>query len=110
MRNLHTCAKLGVALFVMGAASWLPSGTSAQAPQAPPSTTFQVEVNYVDIDTIVTDENGNFVSNLSRDDFEVLEDGKPQKIDTFSYVEIPIERQVRFAALGRPVSTDVRSN
>jgi VWFA-related protein len=110
MRNLHTCAKLGVALFVMGAASWLPSGTSAQAPQGPPSTTFQVEVNYVDIDTIVTDENGNFVSNLSRDDFEVLEDGKPQKIDTFSYVEIPIERQVRFAALGRPVSPDVRSN
>ena len=73
MRNRHTCTRLGVALLLMGAVSWLPSSTGAQAPQTPPSTTFQVEVNYVDIDTLVTEENGNFVSNLTRDDFEVLE-------------------------------------
>ncbi len=34
----------------------------AQAPQTPPSVTFQVEVSYVDVDAIVTDDNGNFVS------------------------------------------------
>jgi VWFA-related protein len=89
-------------------------GTSgaAQAPQAPapPSVTFQVEVNYVDVDTVVTDENGAFVSGLTRDDFEVFEDGKPQKIEMFSYVELPVERLDRFAPLNRPVTSDVRSN
>ena len=78
--------------------------------QAPPSVTFQVEVNYVDVDAIVTDEQGNFVSGLTRDDFEVFEDGKPQTIEMFSYVELPVEPADRFAAINRPVATDVRSN
>ena len=52
--------------------------------------TFQVEVNYVDVDVVVTDEKGKFVSGLTREDFEVFEDGKPQKVDTFAYVEIPV--------------------
>jgi VWFA-related protein len=86
----------------------------AQAPQnpqsAPPAVTFQTEVNYVDVDAIVTDQQGNFVSDLSKDDFEILEDGKPQKIDTFSMVDLPVERQERFLVANRPVTTDVRSN
>jgi VWFA-related protein len=81
-----------------------------QSPQSPPSVTFQTEVNYVDVDTIVTDQQGNFVSNLSKDDFEVLEDGKPQKIDNFSLVDIPVERQDRFLISGTPVTTDVQTN
>ena len=67
-------------------------------------------MNYVDVDTIVTDEKGNFVTGLTREDFEVFEDGKPQKVEMFSYVELPVERPDRFAVLGRPVGTDARSN
>jgi VWFA-related protein len=81
-----------------------------QNPQGPPSVTFQVEVNYVDVDAIVTDEQGNFIGGLTRDDFEVFEDGKPQKIDMFSLVEIPVEKPERFRFLDKPVSTDARSN
>ena len=33
----------------------------AQDKPAPPEVTFQVEVNYVDVDVVVTDENGKFV-------------------------------------------------
>ena len=95
------------ALIGLCAAVSLPS---AQAPQTPQGPTFQVSVNYVDVDVTVTDAAGNFVSGLSRDDFQVFEDGKPQKVDTFSYVEIPTERQPRFLVAGRPVTTDVRSN
>ena len=40
---------------------------------------------------------GNFVTGLTRDDFEVFEDGKPQKIEMFSYVELPVEPPDRFA-------------
>ena len=81
----------------------------AQDP-APPTVTFQVEVNYVDVDVVVTDEKGNFVSGLKREDFEVFEDGKPQKIDTFTYVEIPILQDNPFVLAGRPVSSDTQSN
>ena len=42
--------------------------------------TFRVEVNYVEIDAIVTDAQGNFVRNLTKDDFEVVEEGKPQEL------------------------------
>ena len=87
----------------------VPSFSSAVA-QAPPSVTFQVEVNYVDVDAIVTDDKGNFVSGLTRDDFEVFEDGKPQKIEMFSYVELPVEPDDRFTAINRPVTSDARSN
>jgi VWFA-related protein len=83
---------------------------AAQAPQTPPSVTFQVEVNYVDVDAIVTDEKGDFVTGLTREDFDVFEDGKPQKVEMFSYVELPVERPDRFAVPGRPVTSDVRSN
>lgn len=78
--------------------------------QTPPSVTFQVEVNYVDVDAVVTDENGNFVSGLTRDDFEVLEDGKPQKVEMFSYVEIPVTQPERFGLARRPVARDVTTN
>src|SRR5215210_5869414 len=66
----------------------------AQAPAAPPQppVTFKVEVNYVEIDANVTDAQGNFVRSLTREDFQVLEDGKPQTLNVFSMVDIPIER------------------
>ncbi|HMC76724.1 MAG TPA: VWA domain-containing protein [Vicinamibacterales bacterium] len=60
-------------------------------PQQPP-VTFKVEVNYVEIDANVTDAQGNFVRTLTRDDFQVIEDGKPQALTAFSMVDIPIDR------------------
>ena len=104
LRRFSLATAVALVLGTSGAAQ------APQTPQAPPSVTFQVEVNYVDVDAVVTDQNGAFVSGLTRDDFEVFEDGKPQKIDMFSYVELPVERVVRFAPLNRPVTSDVRSN
>ena len=81
------------------------------AQQPAPSVTFQVEVNFVDIDAVVTDERGNFVAGLGKDDFELFEDGKPQEISTFSLVDIPLPSARRRPAPPqcRP-SADVRSN
>jgi VWFA-related protein len=73
--------------------------------------TFQVEVNFVDIDAVVTDARGNFVADLTKDDFELFEDGKPQAISTFSLVDIPAPRQGSIAATRTPpVPNDVKSN
>ncbi len=82
---------------------------SGQAPQTP-GVTFQVDVNYVDVDVVVTDDQGTFVTDLTRDDFAVSEDGKPQKIDTFSLVEIPVEKRDEVVVDGRTIHADTRTN
>jgi VWFA-related protein len=80
------------------------------APQEPPPVTFRVEVNYVEVDASVTDAQGNVVPNLTADDFELLEDGKAQKISTFSLVNLPIERAERPLFASVPVEPDVQTN
>ena len=69
-----------------------PPAQSPQTPASPqPPVTFKVEVNYVEIDAVVTDAQGNFARNLTKDDFQVTEDGRPQTLSIFSPVDIPIE-------------------
>ena len=72
--------------------------------------TFQAEVNLVEVDAIVTDEQGNSVVGLTVDDFELFDDGQPQKIAAFSYVDIPLAIPPEFPGVQRPVPVDVRSN
>ena len=79
-------------------------------PVAAQQPTFQTTVNFVDVDVTVADAQGNFVSGLTAGDFEVFEDGKPQTIQTFSYIELPVERPDRYRFAGQPVPDDVRSN
>lgn len=45
-----------------------------------------IEVNVVSIDVFATDAKGKPVPGLTRDDFEVLESGRPQEITNFSEV------------------------
>jgi VWFA-related protein len=60
------------------------------APQEPIAT-FRAGVRAIQIDAVVTDEDGNPVRGLTEDDFEITERGKPQPITTFEAVDIPIE-------------------
>jgi VWFA-related protein len=91
------------------AAALLVAVVAAQQAQTP-SVTFQVEVNFVDIDAVVTDERGNFVPGLSKEDFELFEDGKPQEISTFSLVDIPMPAAGARSTAAVPAVSDVKSN
>ncbi len=51
-----------------------------------PPVTFRSEINYVEVDARVLDGQGAFVPGLTAADFQVLEDGKPQKVDAFSFI------------------------
>jgi VWFA-related protein len=82
----------------------------AGAPAQNPQSTFQAEVNLIEVDAAVTDEQGNFVVGLTIDDFELFDDGQPQKIAAFSYVDIPLAIPAEFSGVERPVAQDVRSN
>ena len=43
----------------------------------------EVEVSVTNVEVVVTDSKGNRVSGLTREDFEVYQDGLPQKITNF---------------------------
>ncbi len=58
-------------------------GTNAPAPA---ESVIRVSVDLVQVDATVTDANGRHVADLQASDFEVLEDGKPQRITHFSFV------------------------
>ncbi|HVA87864.1 MAG TPA: VWA domain-containing protein, partial [Candidatus Saccharimonadales bacterium] len=51
--------------------------------------TYRTSTELVQVDVIVEDSKGRFVSTLTPNDFEVFEDGKRQKIETFSLVGAP---------------------
>jgi VWFA-related protein len=93
--------------------------TFAQQPQQPaaaqtadqqPPITFKVEVNYVEVDAVVTDSAGRFVRGLTREDFEVREQSKPQTISVFSLVDIPVERPDTPYFAKTSIEPDVRTN
>lgn len=46
----------------------------------------KITTKLVQFDAVVTDKDGNQVKNLNAADFEISQDGKPQKITNFSYV------------------------
>lgn len=89
-----------------------PAGQPARTggTQPPPPVTFKTEVNYVEVDALVTDPQGNFVPGLTRDDFEVLEDGKAQKIELFTEIDIPVEKPERFLYSQRVIPPDTKTN
>ena len=61
----------------------------AQTPsQTPPDTVIRINVNLVQVDATVTDNQGKPVTNLKPDDFQILQDGKPQVITNFTYVNM----------------------
>jgi len=86
------------------------AGQGQPQQSVPPVPTFKAQVEYVEVDAVVTDQQGQLVRNLTKDDFQVFEDGKPQNISTFSVVDIPVERADRPLFAERPIEPDVQSN
>jgi VWFA-related protein len=103
MKALHRF----LAAVVGGGGAALGVTAIAQSP-AQQTPTFKAEVEYVEVDTLVTDEHGNVVRDLRKEDFQIFEDGKSQAIAGFAFVEVPIEAGDSLA--GRRVEPDVRSN
>jgi VWFA-related protein len=89
MRTLFAAgAALIFALGVRSDAQQPPAQQQAQPPDQPPPPTFRAGINFVRVDVIITDKNGNAIADLQPSDFDVSEDGKPQKIETFKLVKL----------------------
>jgi VWFA-related protein len=86
------------------------AGQTPAVPQGPEVPNFKLQVDYVEVDAFVTDQQGRFVRDLKKEDFEVLEDRKPQTISAFTLVDIPIERAIRPLFAAQPIDPDVKTN
>jgi VWFA-related protein len=64
---------------------------SAGQPQSQaPQTAISVSSNLVNVDTVVTDFDGNIIQGLQKQNFRILDDGQPQQISNFAPSEAPI--------------------
>jgi VWFA-related protein len=72
-----------------------PVTATATPVEAPPPLVEKIEVSVVNVDVTVTDRHGKPVSGLTRDDFEIFEDGKPQPISNFYAVDAQTKSEVR---------------
>jgi VWFA-related protein len=89
-------AVLSVALFpALSMAGQAGQAAQVQPAQAP--ATIRVRVNVVEVRVVVRDEHGKPVANLTREDFQLYDDGKPQTIANFT-METPEVRSAEAAA------------
>jgi VWFA-related protein len=90
------------------------AGQQSQSPSQPAPPTFRGGANLVRVDVFPTVD-GKVVRDLTQADFEVLEDGAPQKIESFEHVEVRGQvptserREPNSAAEGVAAAEDPRS-
>ena len=61
-----------------------------QQPTAQPNFAITVTVPLVNVDVVVTDNDGNYLNGLTKENFRVTEDGAPQVITNFGTTDAPI--------------------
>jgi VWFA-related protein len=59
-----------------------------------PAPTFRGAVRQIEVDIIVTDGDGRPVRDLTQEEFEIREDDRVQRVQTFSMVDLPVSSQV----------------
>jgi hypothetical protein len=80
-----------IAVSVILMAAWAalgqqPTPKPSKETEATDNEVVKITTKLVQLDVVVTDDDGNQVPNLGADDFEIRQDGKPQKITGISYV------------------------
>jgi VWFA-related protein len=99
----------GAALLALFSGALWPAASQAPAPQTTPPAAVRVTTRLVQVDVVVTDKQGHPVTDLKESDFTLLENGKPQKIATFS-LEQPLEKTGAREAPPAPLPPNVYSN
>ena len=88
--RLGVAAALTASVAVLSAQTPAPAAQQPAAPAAPapdaPQPTFRVDIDFVTTDVIVRNTQDQFVADLTKDDFEILEDGVKQDITSLTLV------------------------
>jgi VWFA-related protein len=98
-------ASLGVAVLTLT----LAAGALASAQEEPVPPSFPSEVELVTVDAVVLDDDGKPVRGLTRDDFLVFEDGRPQEIASFEAFDLGARLETEAGPTIRsPVASNTR--
>lgn len=65
-------------------------GGQSQPQQQPPQVSISVVSNLVNVDAVVTDQNGNILTGLKRENFRITDNGQVQQITNFAPTDAPI--------------------
>ncbi len=84
-RSVPFAGLAGVLLFLVLVADASPAGEQRRSVPR-----FRSGVDLVKVTATVRDAEGRLVGNLARDDFEILEDGRPQRITQFDRGRVPV--------------------
>src|SRR5262245_39185684 len=72
-----------------------------------PQPVFRTGINFVRVDVIVTDKAGNPVNDLKQGDFEITEQNRPQKIETFKLISLDGGLMDSTSTPPRQIRTDI---
>ena len=113
--NLFRRSVPGILVFMMlfsaGQLTALAQSKDQQPPQAEPQQTpgfsISITVPVVSVDVVVTDNNGNYLTGLKKENFRITEDGTTQTITNFATSEAPITivLLLEFSRLGYQIFT-----
>jgi len=84
----HLSKKILCLLALLTCSALLPT---ALFPQEPPQNVIRVNVNLVLVDATVKNKAAQIMVDLKQENFELREDGTPQKIEIFSRDELPLD-------------------
>jgi VWFA-related protein len=84
IRTLALAGALAVALCTAGGRAQQQQTGDDKAGQP----AFRGGINFVRVDVIISDKNGNNIADLKESDFEVTEDGKPQTVESFKFIKL----------------------
>ncbi len=107
MSKVHSTPRLAALVFVLTLACSLALNAQTAPSQAPPAAedqsteTLKVNVDVVQLFFNVKDKHGALIPNLTKDNFDLLEDGKPQTIKYFkAETDLPLTLGILIDASG----------
>ncbi len=92
--RLPAFVTLGVVVCAAWAGAQQASPPAQDPQQQPQPPRIKTGINFVRVDVIITDRQGNPVLDLKQDEFRLKEDGKPQAIESFSVMKIDDNSQI----------------
>jgi VWFA-related protein len=105
---MTACIRRGAVLVSLPACVWHAAVVVLLAQQARP--TFRAGVEYVVVDVVVTDRNDRPVTDLTIEDFEILERGRPQAVADFDFVSVPPARRLLDLSTPARPTLDIAAN
>jgi Ca-activated chloride channel homolog len=90
IKHIFVCAIVSLAGAALAFAQSIPPPSPPELPIPSGQSAMRVSVDLVMVDATVKSKDGQIIGDLKKDDFEVLEDGVPQKIEGLTRDELPL--------------------